>query len=110
MKKLSTTSMRLLQSKRIAQPEHNLQWYHGENNTLATENAELKHLYEFQLQVVVHIAKQHGELTSARPESAVAFLTEKIALRERAQAAEATLVFCVRRVPHLKCGRTWRQQ
>jgi hypothetical protein len=96
MKKLSATSKRLQQAKRIAQLEHNLQFCHSENETLAAENAELTRLYEFQLQVMVDIAKQHGELTRVHAENAVAFLTEKVALLERAEAAERKLGLLLR--------------
>lgn len=92
MKKLSATVKRLQQARYTAQLEHNLQFVQGQNQDLATENAELRELADFQLQVLVNTAKQHGELTRVHAESAVAFLTEKVALLERAEAAEAKLV------------------
>lgn len=72
MKQLSATQKRLQQARRMAQLEHNLQFVEGENKDLAAENAELRRLYDVQLQVMVNIAQQHGELTRQHAENAVA--------------------------------------
>lgn len=91
MKKLSATQRRLQQARYTAQLEHSMQYAHSQNQDLVAENAELRSLVEYQLQVLANTAKQNAELAKANAENAVAFLAEKVALLERAEAAERKL-------------------
>jgi len=86
----------LRQARYVAQLEHNAMAYKAANESLARENAALEQLCEFQLRVMANTAAQYAELTKIRAEDAVAFLREKIALLERAEAAEKMLIAVAR--------------